>query len=51
MKFKIIKNIINSLKAKNSKFNYIINTNLSLLKNEHLDFLKNNNTKLIISCN
>lgn len=49
LKFPIIKNIITNLDK--NKYNFIINTNLSLIKKEYLEFLKENNIKLIISCN
>jgi len=51
LKFEIIKNIINELSKKNKKFNFVINTNLSLIRDEYLDYIKENNIKLIISCN
>jgi len=49
LKFWIIKKIIEKLDKK--KYNFIINTNLSLIKDEYLKFLKENDIKLIISCN
>ncbi len=51
LKFDIIKNIIKHLKKQNNNYNFIINTNLSLIKKQYLSFLKENNIKLIISCN
>lgn len=51
LKFKIIKKIITSLQNEKQNYKFIINTNLSLIKNEYLDFLFQNNVKLIISCN
>ncbi len=49
LKFEIIKEIISWLD--NDKYNYTINTNLSLIKDDYLVFLKKYNIKLIISCN
>ena len=46
LKFDIIKKII-----KKEYFNYSINTNLSLINNDKLKFIKKNNVKLIFSCN
>ena len=48
LKFDFIKKII---EACWNKYNYIINTNLSLLNSNNLEFVKNNNVSLIVSCN
>ena len=48
LKFEIIKDIIDVC---GNKYNYIINTNLTLLDNEKLNFIKQNNISLIVSCN
>lgn len=49
LKFPTIKEIIKILNKE--KYNFTINTNLSLIKEEYIPFLKENNIKLIISCN
>lgn len=51
IRFDIIKKIVNYIKEKDSKFKFTINTNLTLLDEEKIDFVKKNNIKLIISCN
>lgn len=51
IRFDIIKKIVNYIKEKDSKFKFTINTNLTLLDEEKIDFVNKNNIKLIISCN
>ena len=51
IRFDIIKKIVNYIKEKDSKFKFTINTNLTLLDEEKIDFVNENNIKLIISCN
>lgn len=51
LKFDLIKDIITFFKQKTDEFSFIINTNLILIDNEKILFLKENNVKLIISCN
>jgi len=51
LRFDVIKEIILYFKQKSDKFNFTINTNLTLLDEQKLDFIKENKIKLIISCN
>lgn len=51
LKFDKIKEIINFINSKSNKYNFTINTNGSLIDKEKINFLKENNIKLIISCN
>ena len=54
LKFGVIKKIISSpllRKERARGWSFVINTNLSLIKDEYLEFLKQYNVKLIISCN
>lgn len=51
IRFDIIKKIVNYIKEKDEKFRFTINTNLTLINEEKINFIKENNIKLIISCN
>lgn len=51
LKFEIIKEIILFIKSKSNKYNFTINTNGSLIDKEKINFFKENDIKLIISCN
>lgn len=51
LKFKTIKTIIDYIKTKTDKYNFVINTNLTILDEEKLNYILKNDIKLIISCN
>ena len=51
LKFKTIQNIIDFIKTKTNKYSFVINTNLTIIDEEKLKYIKDNNIKLIISCN
>lgn len=51
LKFKVIQKIIDYIKNVSGKYTFVINTNLTILDEEKLNYIKNNNIKLIISCN
>lgn len=51
LKFSTIKKIISYIQSKSNKYNFIINTNLTLIDEEKIKFIQENNIKLIISCN
>lgn len=51
LKFSVIKKIISYIQTKSNKYHFIINTNLTLIDEEKIKFIQENNIKLIISCN
>lgn len=51
IKFDIIEKIISYFNEKTKDYNFTINTNLSLINEKQIKFIKENNIKLIISCN
>lgn len=51
LKFELIQTIIDSVKKKSKKYSFVINTNLTLVDEEKIKYIKENNIKLIISCN
>lgn len=51
LEFDTIKKIILFIKWQTDTYHFVINTNLTLLDEKKLQFIKENNVKLIISCN